>query len=308
MKNPFKVGDLVKLRPDVLGRHSHSIPPHAGFTTAGFQWRDTLRHLAGKQGKVTRVSPDSKHVNVEFEQPWESKDSFGKPYTVNTIGIDFTDLVPFSGEPPVQEGVGYVYAKDRAKDPKAIKGKRWTVKYENDHSTKSPVTETTIREVIQELLTDLKKKLAETRETPDKNYIIFGRSGPVVKYYIDGPNGPMMLQFGRDMARRFQTLEQVRNKIVQLTKQYKGITNWDYEIVQNPLTSDTPAPSPTPKRKGHRVFAPVGKQGEWIVRYTIDGKTDEGKTYFTDDKEDARDTYAYMLRIAAAENEKLGIK
>ena len=31
-KNPFKVGDLVKLRPDVVGRFGKRVPAHAGFS------------------------------------------------------------------------------------------------------------------------------------------------------------------------------------------------------------------------------------------------------------------------------------
>jgi len=93
-KNPFKEGDLVKLRPDVLGRHSKSVPAHAGYSKNEFSWRETLSKLVDKTGKITRIFPDSKHVNVEFPQAWTSKDAYGREYTVNTIGIDYTELLP----------------------------------------------------------------------------------------------------------------------------------------------------------------------------------------------------------------------
>ena len=53
-KNPFKVGDKVALRPDVLQRHSRSVPAHGGYTTEQFAWRDTLRTLCN--GKTAQSS------------------------------------------------------------------------------------------------------------------------------------------------------------------------------------------------------------------------------------------------------------
>lgn len=81
MKNPFKIGDKVKLRDDVLQRHSRSIPAHAGYTTEQHQWRDTLTKLSGEIGTVSRLF-DNKHTNVDFPTA--------------CIGIDYTDLVPVS--------------------------------------------------------------------------------------------------------------------------------------------------------------------------------------------------------------------
>ena len=74
----IKIGSKVKLRADVLQRHSKSVPAHAGYTTAQFQWRDTLNKLKGKTGTITRVFP-SGNVNV----------TFGK----TVIGISKKDLV-----------------------------------------------------------------------------------------------------------------------------------------------------------------------------------------------------------------------
>ncbi len=79
----FVVGDKVKLRQDVLKRHSRSVPAHMGYTTAQFQWRDCLRKLEGKEGNITRVFESSKHVNVVFDD--------GTRYG-ECIGIDSTEL------------------------------------------------------------------------------------------------------------------------------------------------------------------------------------------------------------------------
>ena len=74
----LKVGDKVILRKDVLARHARSVPAHMGYTTAQFDWRDTLDKLEGKVGTVSRISDNSKHVNVNFGN--------------STIGIDNTEL------------------------------------------------------------------------------------------------------------------------------------------------------------------------------------------------------------------------
>jgi len=83
MTNPFKPGDRVKLRFDVLLRHSRSVPAHAGFTREQFRWRDILDKLEGKTGVVERIFPDSKHTNVKFSS--------------GLIGIDWTELVKVGG-------------------------------------------------------------------------------------------------------------------------------------------------------------------------------------------------------------------
>lgn len=75
----FKKGDIVKLRDDVLRRHARSVPAHMGYTREQFKWRDTLDKLAGKSGKIERIFPNSKHVNVDFDG--------------HLIGIDATELV-----------------------------------------------------------------------------------------------------------------------------------------------------------------------------------------------------------------------
>jgi len=74
----MEVGDKVKLRKDVLQRHARSVPAHAGYTREQFAWRDTLRKLKGKTGKIIRTF-SGKHVNVQFKN--------------KLIGIDETELI-----------------------------------------------------------------------------------------------------------------------------------------------------------------------------------------------------------------------
>jgi len=142
--NPFQVGDLVKLRPNVLNGSGPNI-----------QWRQTLEQLIGKVGKVSRVFPDSKHINVKYDQPWKSKDEHGKEYSVDTIGVDYTQLVPASNsQKGFREGVGWGMPKDIAKDPKHTvnkttgKNQSWTVNFQSakdlkkhGNTSKSPVNE-----------------------------------------------------------------------------------------------------------------------------------------------------------------------
>ena len=80
MTNPFSSGDKVKLRIDVLKRHSMSVPAHAGYTKEEFAWRATLNRLEGKQGTIERIFPGSRHVNVKFRDG-------------TLIGLDYTELV-----------------------------------------------------------------------------------------------------------------------------------------------------------------------------------------------------------------------
>lgn len=75
---PFKLGDRVKLKNNILQRHATSVPSHFGYTKEQFAWRDTLGKLEGKKGKITRLFEGSKHVNVKF----------GKAL----IGLDYTEL------------------------------------------------------------------------------------------------------------------------------------------------------------------------------------------------------------------------
>lgn len=87
-KNQFKVGDKVKLRDDVLQKHSRSVPAHMGYSREQFAWRKTLDGLIGETGTISRLFDNSKHVNVDFDG--------------TLIGIDYTQLVPVMGG--VEEG------------------------------------------------------------------------------------------------------------------------------------------------------------------------------------------------------------
>ena len=78
------VGTKVKLRSDVSVRHARSVPAHMGFSHEQFAWRDTLNKLEGKIGTVSRIFPDSDHVNVDFNG--------------ETIGINSTELLVKSGK------------------------------------------------------------------------------------------------------------------------------------------------------------------------------------------------------------------
>ena len=79
-KNPFKIGDKVKLRDDVLQKHSKSVPAHMGYSREQFAWRKTLDGLSGETGTISRLFDNSKHVNVDFNG--------------TKIGLDYTNLVP----------------------------------------------------------------------------------------------------------------------------------------------------------------------------------------------------------------------
>lgn len=72
------VGTKVRLKRDVVARHSKTVPPHAGFTKEQFTWRDSLNQLLGQEGEIETVFEKSKHRNVKFGN--------------HCIGIDCTEL------------------------------------------------------------------------------------------------------------------------------------------------------------------------------------------------------------------------
>ena len=338
-KNPFKVGDLVKLRPDIL-KLVHQGPNHESRT-----WRETLENLEGKMGKVDRIFPNSKTVSVEFEEPWTNKDQWGRDYTVGSIGIDYDKLVPYAKDPSLDEQFGgYVSDKDMKKDPKHISGERWRIKFQSSsdlekhgNTEKSPITNelrdlgkipdqnvsiNEIREVVQELLKEMwigweeeeegkvgevKKKIKETQDNPNKSYIILGKSGPVTTYYVSNDTqGERMVQWGQSIATKFHKMEDVRHKIIQLKQRYKGIKNWDYEVVSSkPDWEGIWKPTGKTIMLGNKVLKPVKKGDEWVVKWYVNGKRDENRDYYTDDKKDAYDTYAKMLKHAEEENNNL---
>jgi hypothetical protein len=78
LNEALSVGDKVKLSKDALSKHAKTVPAHAGYTTEQFSWRKTLDELKGKVGKIERIFPNSKHVNVDFDG--------------HLIGIDSTSL------------------------------------------------------------------------------------------------------------------------------------------------------------------------------------------------------------------------
>ena len=226
-QNPFKVGDKVILRKDVLVRHARSVPAHMGYNKNQFSWRKTLDGKEGVVGTISRIFPNSKHVNVKFDKPFKSKDEYDREYETDTIGIDYTELEPTTEKPLTEgewsstvsayedgfkngkldksmgqenplglkagpspnqkaysqgyydgytgskkssydsmkfrEGYGYVHDKDMKKDPKHIKGKRWTVKYENN----IPLNE--VKSVIKEILNEMlivERKANEVKSQP----------------------------------------------------------------------------------------------------------------------------------------------
>lgn len=114
-----------------------------------------------------------------------------------------------------------------------------------------------------------------------------------------------MIQNARSYATSFDSEEKVRNKIADLRQQYKGISNWDIEIVSKDKTHRPDWELlKQAKIPVNQVWKPIKKGDEYVVRWTTNGKTDENKTYYTDDKDDANSTYAMMLKNAEELNKK----
>jgi hypothetical protein len=59
-----------------------------------------------------------------------------------------------------------------------------------------------------------------------------------------------------------------------------------------------------PHPGGHSVSAPVKINSEWVIKWMTNGKRDERKTNYTDDKDDAYGTYELMKKEAESMNTK----
>lgn len=157
-KNPFKVGDLVKLRPDVLERYSRRMSSKSEPVSSRYDWKEVIKNLQDQIGKVIKASTDTKTINVKYPQ----------------ISIaNYTELIPTNEKSQsikleFEEGFGYVHDKDMAKDPKHIKGERWRIKFQSasdikkhGNTEKSDVNEeekisiSEIRNIIKKLINEM---------------------------------------------------------------------------------------------------------------------------------------------------------
>lgn len=233
--NPFQVGDLVKLHPNVVNGSGPNI-----------QWRQTLEQLLGKVGKISRVFPDSKHINVKYDQPWKSKDEHGKEYSVDTIGVDYTQLIPANNpQKGFGEGCGWGMPKDIAKDPKHTtnkitgKNQRWTVKFQSSedlkkhgNTEKSPVNESF-------------EQNGRTPAEPMKltNMILSMGSGESVIFFTNqGNRGPMIhivrrpSQAGQQVQSEFVFDVEDQKKKKQIITQQSQVEKLADSIVKQKLT------------------------------------------------------------------------
>ena len=54
----------------------------------------------------------------------------------------------------------------------------------------------------------------------------------------------------------------------------------------------------------HTISKPVKVDGEWVVKWMTNGKRNEDRTYYTDDKKDALDTMSEMIKQAEKFNQE----
>lgn len=93
-KHPFKPGDHVRLRPDILKRPV-SGPP-------GSEWHELYKRVLGHSGIVIHTFETSPHTQVRFNIP--SRWRQGEPGYRGTLGLHCDELVG-TGEytPPPEE-------------------------------------------------------------------------------------------------------------------------------------------------------------------------------------------------------------
>ncbi len=170
---------------------------------------------------------------------------------------------------PFEEGVGYVSDKDMKKDPKHIKGDRWKIKFQSDRDLKkhgntemSPVNETISKRYLKSVIKEIISEMWMSKD-----------NAAVDTYTKNVDEGdkkqPVVINI----------VDKVKNK---------GGSEPQFEGVQ-PI---------------HSISKPVRipQTNEWVVKWMTNGKRDENKTYYTDDKQDAFDTYKIMVKHAEEEN------
>jgi len=178
------------------------------------------------------------------------------------------------------EGVGYVTNKDMAKDPKHIKGERWRIKFQSDG--------------------DLKKHGNTEMSKVNEDKIKLSEIKTVIKELVDE-----MWDSRNDVEGDETHGEDVFNDMagegegddVNETPQYEG-------TLQEPFKSNQDITDLANPKIIHYISKPVRKPetNEWVVKWMINGKRDENKTYYTDDKRDAFDTYKQMVKHAGEMN------
>lgn len=273
------------------------------------------------------------------------------------------------------EGVGYVYDKDRKKDPKSIPGEHWRIKFQSDDDLKkhgntemSSVKEnkyinkkevkSIIKEIIDEMWADLGTTVSGgnnsdnnqlrkptgriTEPGADKNLVDLYKNGgkssqigslpssggamsetkiyknPLGKEHeksvYDKENKKVLIKiptFNTHTSNRTRQsswismkdddmtpLESARYNIIEKLLK-KGLSISNAEKAADRLLSK---PKKINENNGiHKISKPVKIGDEWVVKWMTNGKRDENKTYYTDDRKDAFDTYAAMVRHSKGE-------
>ena len=94
--------------------------------------------------------------------------------------MKLSEIQKIVDEVVAEEGVGYVYAKDRAKDPKHIPGEHWRIKFQSakdikkhGNTEKSKISKNEIKNVVRELIDEMwvgwEQEEAKEPEGPEAN-------------------------------------------------------------------------------------------------------------------------------------------
>lgn len=164
-------------------------------------------------------------------------------------------------------------------------------------------------EKLKNIIRDVLKEVNYTTDEKGNSVIAVGATTSIMRFIVEHPE---MVKQMREWVKDIQWKED-SEEIDELSDVdiVKGVQK-HYEGGINQFVKDT---DPTLKEVGNvkkgknTVGKPIRKSetNEWVVKWYVDGKPDENKTYYTDDKKDAFDTYLAMLKNVIELNKQKGI-
>jgi hypothetical protein len=160
----------------------------------------------------------------------------------------------------------------------------------------------------KELVDKIIKQYGDTPETYEKMWKIYKKYGNKIQemwiaWENKNKNTTMKMSELKQLIGKI-VIESMQEKVSQLGPQadiQSGDRNAKQYIARGRVEKEAVAPN---KKTVHSISKPEKdtNTGEWVVKWMTNGKRDEAKTYYTDDKQDAIDTMKEMIKHAIEMN------
>ncbi len=292
---------------------------HSQATTPIHNDRKKAEELA-KQGKYVVLVGDCAHckstdavlgVNWSIHSVYDNEEDAKKEIEKLANHADYVDMITpdsiqtpkshpsyesGSEDVPFEEGVGYVSDKDMARDPKHIKGERWRVKFQSSGDLKkhgntemSSVNETISKKQLKRVIREIVEEMWNSKNDVEGDEIN-EVSPPGWEGTVKG------MKKHKNIDNPWALAWSMKNKGMKSHKK-EG-------VLQDPFKTNQTVDNFAKPRTIHSISKPVrnSETNEWVVKWMTNGKRDENKTYYTDDKKDAFDTYEMMIQNAQQMN------